>query len=63
MYHSFDERIKFTIIFSLSKKVAPCSKFDFLDPCPMEDPIKSWFSVCLFVCPSAVLAFLSGMGC
>ena len=29
MYHSFVERILFTIIFFLSQRVAPCSKFDF----------------------------------
>ena len=30
-------------------RVAFCSKFDFLDPCPMEGPIKSLFSICLSV--------------
>ena len=55
-------RIEYTIVlmkgislrlFSLSKRVAPCSKFDFLDPCPMQGPIKSLSSVC----PSAVRHF------
>ena len=50
MYHSFDE-----MIFSLSKRVALCSKFVFLDPFPMNGPIKSRF--CLFVSPSAVRHF------
>ena len=54
MYHSFNERIQFTIISSLSKTIALSSKFNILDPCPMEGPIKSWLSICLFVCPSAV---------
>ena len=43
--------------FSLSKRVELCSKFVFFNPCHMEGPIKSRFSVCLFVCLSAVWNF------
>ena len=49
MYHSFDERIYFAIIFSSSMRVAFCSKFYFLELCPMEGLIKLLFSVCLSV--------------
>ena len=63
MYHSFDERIYSTIIFSLSKRVALCSKFDIFHQCPMKGPIKKRFPVCLSVCLSiSSSAFLSGMG-
>ena len=53
----FKLRLFFADYFSI---VALCSKHDFLDPCPMEGPIKSLFSVSLSICSSA---FLSGIGC
>ena len=58
MYHSFDERIQFTIIFSFSKRAALYSKFNFVNPCLTEGPIKSLLSVYL----SATSTFFSEMG-
>ena len=59
--HSFLESIWFTIIFSLSNRVTLfCSKYDFLEPCLMEGPIKSLSSVCISISSSK---FLSGIGC
>ena len=55
MYHSSDERIQFAVIFS-SMRVTFCSKFDFLDPCPMGGLIKSLFSVCLSICLSVCMS-------
>ena len=49
MYHSFDERIYSTIIFSLSNRFALCSKFDVFHQCPMKGPIRKRFPVCLSV--------------